>query len=391
LATAMGNASNLRMGPAGAGESRGVHRSTKAALQLLLVLSGTVTLAQSASQQELALQAAAQREPNDVRSIAALGEYYFHEQKWAASARWLTSAYALSNGDTKLGHDLALSWMQAGALDKAKAQIDTMQEKGESAKLHALMAEVDDRSGAYQEAAREYHRAAEMEPTEPRIFDLATYLVQHKQYVGALDDAIKFYRYGVQQFPQSAQMRVGLGVALYAANEYDEAVRVLCEAVDLDPKDPRPLQFLGRASRVSPELAHEVDARLKEFADRYPENAAANYFYALSLWERGGGTQGRGQDVIERLLRRAEELDSKWYEPHYQLGVVYESEQRYADAVRELKQAVTIDPEFFPAHYRLAVLYKRTGEKTRAAAEGETVRRLKAKENENGSRHEVTE
>ena len=91
-------------------------------------------------------------------------------------------------------------------------------------------------------------------------------------------------------------------------------------AVDLDPNDRRPIQFLGRASRVSPELAQEVDRRLQDFAQRYPENAAANYFYALSLWERGGGEQGRDLDKIERLLRKAESLAPEWYEPHYQLG-----------------------------------------------------------------------
>lgn len=368
-----------------------MHRWTQAAIGLLLTLTATLAWSQKGSEHEQALAAAAEREPSNVHAAGALGEFYFHEKKWQLSARWLTKAYALSNGDATLGYDLALAWMEAGALDKAKSQIDAMQTRQESAKLHSLMAEVDDRSGAYQQAAREYHRAAEMEPTEEHIFDLATYLVQHKQYVGALDDAIKFYRYGVQQYPQSSQMRVGLGVALYAANEYGEAVRVFCEAVDLDPKDARPMQFLGRASRVSPELAQAVDVRLKEFAERYPENAAANYFFALSLWERGGGVQGHGDDEIERLLHKAEALAPNWYEPHYQLGVVYESEQRDADALREMKQAVEIDPEFYPAHYRLAKLYQRAGQHAEAQAEAATVQRLKAKESVNANRHDVTE
>ena len=78
------------------------------------------------------------------------------------------------------------------------------------------------------DAAKEYHRAAELDPSESNIFDLATFLLQHKKYVGSLDDSIKFFRYGVAQYPRSSQMMVGLGVALYADNEYDEAVRVFC-------------------------------------------------------------------------------------------------------------------------------------------------------------------
>ena len=53
-------------------------------------------------------------------------------------------------------------------------------------------------------------------------------------------------------------MTVGLGVALYAANEYDKAVRVLCTAVDLDPSGSRPIQFLGRDTRAAADLAKEV-------------------------------------------------------------------------------------------------------------------------------------
>ena len=60
-------------------------------------------------------------------------------------------------------------------------------------------------------------------------------------------------------------------------------------------------------------------------------------------------------------MRRAEFCRPRWYEPHYQLGVLYEAEKRYADAIHEMREAVNIDPEFVPAHFRLAVLYNRTG------------------------------
>ena len=182
---------------------------------------------------------------------------------------------------------------------------------------------------------------------------------------------------------------VGLGVALYASEQYEEAVRVLCAAVDMDPTDRRPIQFLGRARRVSPELAGEVDRRLQDFAERYPENAATNYFYALSLWERGGGQEQRNLDKIQGLLRKAELLSPRWYEPHYQLGVLYEAEKRYADAIREMREAVNIDPDFFPAHFRLAVLYNRTGKRLQATAEAAAVKQLKEKDNEDEAAHDV--
>ena len=65
---------------------------------------------------------------------------------------------------------------------------------------------------------------------------------------------LPFFQYGVQKYPRSAKMTVGLGVALYAEGKYDDAVRTLCAAVDLDPTDPKPFQFLGKVSTVSPRL-----------------------------------------------------------------------------------------------------------------------------------------
>ena len=276
------------------------------------------------SEEKILLQAVA-REPANAQVVGSLGEFYLHQEKWRESVLWLTKASALSPGNESIGYDLALANMQAGELEDAKRQIEQLLTHKDSARLHNLLGSIEDRREHYVEAAREYHRAAEIEPSESNIFDLATFLLQHKQFVGFLGESIKFFRYGVAQFPRSSQMMVGLGVALYAANEYDEAVRVLCAAVDMDPTDRRPIQFLGRARRVSPELAEEVERRLEDFAERYPKNAATNYFYALSLWERGGGEQGKNLDKIERLLLKASVLAPAWYEPHYQLGVLWEA------------------------------------------------------------------
>ena len=333
---------------------------------------------------------AARQDPRNPQAVGALGEFYLRHEEWRRSAEWLGKAYALTGSDSAIGTDLAYALAQAGELEKAKSLIEELVTRSNSPRLHSVLAEVDDRQGNYVDAAREFHRAAEMDPSESNIFDLATFLLQHQKYVGALDDSIKFYRYGVAQFPHSSRMMVGLGVALYASNDYDEAVRTFCAAIDLDPKDQRPVQFLGRASRVSPAMAAEVDRRLKDFAERYPESPATNYFYALSLWQRGGGEEGQGREKIERLLKKAEVLSPNWYEPHYQLGVLYEAEQRIPEALVEMKRAVKIDPDFFPAHYRLSLLYNRSGDRAAAASEAELVKKLKAQDSDTGG-HDITQ
>jgi tetratricopeptide (TPR) repeat protein len=164
---------------------------------------------------------------------------------------------------------------------------------------------------------------------------------------------------------------------------------VLCAAVDMDTSDRRPLEFLGKVRKVSPELADQVDQRLKGFAERYPENAASNYYYAYSLWQRGGGEEGKGLDEIERLLRKAVMRAPEWYEPHYLLGTVYDSEQRYQDALRELQRVVKIEPGYSPAHSRLAVLYSRTGDKAKAMQEASIAKKLKDAQRESEMVEEI--
>ncbi len=212
-------------------------------------------------------------------------------------------------------------------------------------------------------AATEYYRAAQLDPSEENIFDLASFLLQHSNYEGFLDNALKFFRYGVQKYPRSAKLTVGLGVTLYAEGRYDDAVKTLCAAVDLDPTDPRPFQFLGKVSTVSPAHIPEIRKRLEEFVHLYPNNGPAIYYYAMSLWERSEGEPAADLAVIEALLKKAIAADPTLYEAHFQLGVLYQDQQKYQDAIREFKQTLNLRPDFNRAHYRLFLLYSRTHQK----------------------------
>ena len=320
--------------------------------------------------------AAAEQAPDNLSRVRAAGSFCIQNEKWAEGVHWLSKAYTLSNSDRQIGYDLAFAQIQAGNLTAAGEQLQNMAAGADAAKLHSLRALLQERIGNVSEAAHQYYRAVELEPSEDNHFELANFLLQHQKYAGYLEESVKFFRYGVSKFPVSEKMRVGLGVALYASEEYDEAVKVLCEAVDLAPDDPKPVTFLGMARRVSPELAQQVDERLKSFAERYPNNPAANYEYAISLWDRKGGQEGKSLAEIEKLLAKAIAKAPQWFQPHYQMGLLYESEAKYVDAVREMRRASALEPAFTPAHFRLAGLYKRIGERQKAALEAARAKQL---------------
>jgi tetratricopeptide (TPR) repeat protein len=161
---------------------------------------------------------------------------------------------------------------------------------------------------------------------------------------------------------------VGLGIAYYSLRKYSEAVEALCQAVDLDPKDTRGLDFLGKMYDVAPQLSDEVTKRLARFVELYPENAAAAYYYALSL-RRRSLSLAVDTKRAEALLKRAVELDPKFADAHYELGLMYDDEKQVDKAVHEFEIAVRLRPDLSKAHYRLARLYQKQGKSDLAEKE----------------------
>ena len=129
---------------------------------------------------------------------------------------------------------------------------------------------------------QEYQRAAELDSTETNVFDWGTELLQH----GAPQPAVQVFSKGKDLFPHSVRILIGLGIALYAGGSYDQAVERLCQASDMDPVDPTPYLFLGKLQSADQNWSSLIAERLARFATLQPDNALANYYYAVSLWNK---------------------------------------------------------------------------------------------------------
>src|SRR4029079_7574785 len=98
----------------------------------------------------------------------------------------------------------------------------------------------------------------------------------------------------------------------------------------LSPKDDRCYLFLSKAYNSSPLQADEVVNRFKRYADLKPENALAQYYYAVSLW-KGKRVENSTVDMglIEALLKKSIALDDSLADPHVQLGNLYADQHPY--------------------------------------------------------------
>jgi Tfp pilus assembly protein PilF len=323
--------------------------------------------------EEAQLREQAVRHPQSFAANRSLAEYYIHHGQIRAALAWLEKAERIKPGDYRNSYDLALARLETRDLDGARKLVRDMLSRQDRGELHNLLGDVEEAAGNTDAAAREYERAARMDPSEKNLFDLGTDLLRHRAYSPALTT----FQYATGKYPKSAGLRVGLGIALYSLGKYDDAVETLCRAVDLDPKDTRALDFLGGMYDVSPELAGEVTRRLAHFADLYPDNASADYYYALSLRKRNltGGLNGT-ESKVEALLKNALALRPDFADAHYQLALLYSDQHRMKEAVGELEETIRLRPDMKPAHYRLAQLYEAQGKAQLAHKEFEAFRQL---------------
>lgn len=317
---------------------------------------------------------AAEIEPQNFDTQHNLGEFYVHAGQLAKAAPYLERAQHIDPGSYDNGYDLSLAYLLTGKILEAKQQVQDLLTKKNTAELHNLLGEIQEKSGEFVAAAKEYETAAHMEPSEDNLFDWGSELLLHETLAPAID----VFQQASARYPHSPRLLIGLGMSLYARGDYDEAVKALLQGADLSPSDPRAYLFLSKAYDRSPSQVNDVIQRFHNFADLQPHNGKAQYYYAMSLW-KGKRAQDPGLDLsqIESLLKKAVALDASLAEAHLQLGNAYSDQNKHADAIPEYLLALKLNPDLADAYYRLGQAYVRTGEKDRAQAQFEIYQKVR--------------
>jgi tetratricopeptide (TPR) repeat protein len=271
----------------------------------------------------------------------------------AAMQRYQSAITLESKGDLSAARDL---------IQKALATSD-------DAEGHHLLGDLDEKMNDPLGAVREYERAARMYPSEQNYFDWGSELLLHK----AAQPAVEVFTKGASLYPQSARMLAGLGAAQYGVRSYEDAARSLCKASDLKPNESGPYLFLGQMEKTVNAPLPCAEEKLALFAEQQPANAAANYYYAISLLKRdkerrAGGDPRAAQTLLEKSVR----LDPKYGAAYLELGAIAFQRGDFAQAIKDYQQAIAVSPQLSEAHYRLSLAYKRSGDAAAAKREMET-------------------
>ncbi|HTM42265.1 MAG TPA: carboxypeptidase regulatory-like domain-containing protein, partial [Terriglobales bacterium] len=188
-----------------------------------------------------------------------------------------------------------------------------------AAEHHHLLAESEEKQGHSLDAAREYERAAKLDPSEANLFDWGAELLLH----GATEPAIQVFSEGNRRFPESVRMLLGLGVACFAQGDRERAAGYLGQASDLAPANPRPYLFLGKIAQAESSPSPGIAERLERFTRLHPEDAQANYYYAVALWKKSQSNGDPGKLAqVSALLQKATQLDPSFGPAYLQLGIL---------------------------------------------------------------------
>jgi predicted Zn-dependent protease len=313
-------------------------------------------------------------EPENYDANHNLGEFYIQSGKIAEACPYLEHAQRIRPSYNN-GYDLALAYSLTGQLSQSRQLAQNLAQENNTAELHNLLGQIEEKDKKYLEAAKEFQTAAHMEPSEENLFDWGSELLLHEAYEPAIDVFVQ----AVQLYPKSSRLLIGLGIARYSGAKYDDAIQALLTAVDLNPMDPHSYYFLSKAYDSSPHQAENVIQRFRHYSELQPNNALAQYYYAISLW-KGKRAEDASMDFheVESLLQKSVALDPALPEAHMQLGNLYSDQHEYAKSIPEYERALQLNKNLPDAHYRLARDYTRIGQKDRAQSELALYQQLRA-------------
>ena len=193
---------------------------------------------------------------------------------------------------------------------------------------------------------------------EDNYFELAQIFLKQENFAAALEtlDA------GRKNFDKSAQLELAAGVALYGLRRFPEAIDAFLKTIRLDPTVDQPYVFLGRMVDQAEDRLPKVIEAFSALAKTAPDHYMSNFLLGKSLILTDSGR-------AEALLRKSIAENDRYWESHFELGLILEQQRKFEEAARELRRSIELNPGDPVPHYRLARVYDRLGKTDEARAE----------------------
>jgi tetratricopeptide (TPR) repeat protein len=168
---------------------------------------------------------------------------------------------------------------------------------------------------------------------------------------------------GLKQFPNSARLWLGLGIAQLTFGQNVEAENSFKRSLTLNAKLVPALAYLGVTYAERGQYEKAIGFYEQAIALN-AQLASLQYLVAETILKVSNPDTTRA----EKYLKRATELDPNLAAAYLSWGRLYVRSNRYSEAAPLLERAVSLQPELLEAHYQLSrvlVKLKRTDEANR--------------------------
>jgi tetratricopeptide (TPR) repeat protein len=224
--------------------------------------------------------------------------------------------------------------------------------------------------GQYRESLETYTRAAHLKkPGAMQLRSVALNYVQLNDY----DDAIRWLRVAADMEPKDTDVLYSLGRCLYTQNLFAEAETAFINVLNIDPGHLKAQENLGLVydAQNKPEMAEKALRTAARWADERNIPDSWPYLDLGNLLL----DQSRAKEAMP-FLEKAAELAPNSAQCHEKFGHALRSTGDPNRAIRELETAIKLDPKDAKAHLELGRAYRDAGQEDKSRAEFEKSKSL---------------
>ncbi|HEX8367983.1 MAG TPA: tetratricopeptide repeat protein [Pyrinomonadaceae bacterium] len=252
------------------------------------------------------------RDADNINALILLSKVYLQRKDIRAAGKLLESAVARGTGDAKIYAALADVYQSGGYMENA---------------IPAMRLAID------KDPKNEFYRAR-----------YGLLLIDSKAPAAAiirLNEALR-------EFPNSARIRLVLGIAQQIDGKSVDARNSFERVLEIEPKSVPALAYLATSQVEQAQYAEAAKTYERALAVE-EKNAILHYLLADTLLKIPTGDAAR----IQKHLVRSVELDEKLAPAHVALGKLYARAEDWQKALNEFEKGALYAPESAEAHYQL--------------------------------------
>ena len=171
---------------------------------------------------------------------------------------------------------------------------------------------------------------------------------------GNLDDAKCLYQRVLGMEPQNADALHLLGLIVYQEEQYEIAVRLITQAIQIDSTKPSFCTNLGNVLQKQGKLEESIQAYQKAIQIQ-PNHVEALFCLGVAFKERD-----RLEESIQ-AYQKAIAVRSDFAEAYNNLGNVFQEQGKLEESIQAYQKAIQIQPDYADTYYNLGNVLQKQG------------------------------